>query len=73
MPDAVTTTHTQPRTDEQWRAEAIEHLRELEREIITRNSDLSEEEAIALADQISHEIIDDMAARGDITFERDLR
>ena len=74
MSNATTTTRTQSQPDETWRVEAIQHLRgELEEEIAARNSDLSAEDAIALADQISHEIIDDMAARGDITFEHDLR
>ena len=38
-----------------------------------RNGDLTEDQAIALADRIPHEIVDDLAARGDVTVERDRR
>lgn len=57
------------------RAEALANLRRLEQRIAdhNRDSDLTEEEAQALADGISHEIVDDLAARGVVTFERDRR
>ncbi len=56
---------------EKRRAEAREILRQLQAQAEALNSDLSEEESIAIAEEISHEIIDDMAARGEISFERD--
>lgn len=61
--------------EQKRRADALERLRRLEERIADRNrdSDLTEEEAVALADRISHEIIDDMAERGELTFERDRR
>jgi len=59
--------------EEKRRADALARLRDLGEPIAAanRSSDLSEEEAQALADRISHEIIDDMAARGVLSFERD--
>lgn len=73
MPDATTTTQTQPQADEQWRAEAIERLRQLAEEIAERNrdSDLTEDQIEAIAEEISREIIDDLVERGEISFERD--
>lgn len=75
MPDATTTTRTQPQADERWRAEAIENLRQLEQQIAERNrdSDLTEEQIEAIAEEISREIIDDLVERGEISFERDRR
>lgn len=60
--------------EEKMRAEALERLHRLEERIAARNlnQDLTEEEGIELAVRISRELIDDMAARGVITFERDL-
>jgi prevent-host-death family protein len=57
------------------RAEALANLRRLELRIADHNrgSDLTEEEAHALADAISHEIVDDLAGRGEVAFERDRR
>ncbi len=59
--------------EEKRRADALARLHELGERIASanRNSDLSEEEAIELADRVSHEMIDDMAARGVLSFERD--
>lgn len=59
--------------EEKRRADALAQLRQLHEDIAARNQDLSEEEAIELADRISHELIDRMAERGEITFERDQR
>ncbi len=59
--------------DQKHRADALEHLRRLHDRLATRNQDTTEEEAIAFADRLSHELIDDMAAREEITFERDRR
>jgi len=53
--------------------DALERLRALNERISARHRDReeTEEEVIAFADRLSHELIDDMAARGEITFERD--
>ncbi len=59
--------------DDRRRDEALAQLLALEESIAAQNHDITEEEAIAFADQLSHEMIDDMAVRGEITFERDLR
>ncbi len=62
--------------DRQRRADALERLRGLHERLATRNQDATAEEeegAIAFADRLSHELVDDMAARGEITFERDRR
>jgi prevent-host-death family protein len=61
------------RLREQERAAALEEFRQLGERIAAPNQDLTEEQAIALADEVAHEIIDDMAARGVISFERDRR
>ena len=62
-----------------WRAtrkrkEAIDRLRLLNQEIelANRDSDLTSEETIALADEIAHKAVDHMADRGLVSFERDL-
>ena len=53
------------------RTDALERLRRLHARTATRNQDLTEEEAIDIADRFSHELTDDAAARGAMTFERD--
>jgi prevent-host-death family protein len=53
------------------RAEALRRLERLAEETSRRNQDLTEEESIELAVQIGRELIDEMTARGDITFQRD--
>ncbi len=57
--------------EQQRRADALERLRQIHERVAARNQDMTEEEAITFADRLSHELIDDMAARGEITFERD--
>ncbi len=59
--------------DQKHRADALERLRRLHDRLATRNQDTTEEEAIDFGDRLSHELVDDMAARGEITFERDRR
>lgn len=63
--------------EEKMRAEALERLERLHERIAAHNAlhnaDLSEEEAQDLSVQISRELIDDLVARGEISFERDLR
>lgn len=56
---------------EKRRAEAREILRELQTQAEALNQDLSEEEAIALAEEISMAALQRMADRGEISFERD--
>jgi prevent-host-death family protein len=55
------------------RADALRDLRALRAEVQAQNQDLNQEEADEIANRFSREIIDDMAAEGKITFERDLR
>jgi prevent-host-death family protein len=59
--------------EQKRRADALERLHQLHERVEARNQDLDEEEAIEFAVKLGRELIDDMAARGDITFERDLR
>ena len=78
MPNAVTN-QAQPQadqdgaTDQERRTQALERLRRLEERIAARNQDLTEEQAEAIAEEIVSEIIDDLVARGEISFERDRR
>ena len=53
--------------------DALERLRRLHEGLSARNEGTSEEAAIAFADRLAHELIDGMAARGEISFERDRR
>lgn len=55
------------------RAEALSQLRALRADVRTRNQDLTKEHATALADRFSHDLIDDLATEGKVTFERDRR
>ena len=55
------------------RAEALRRITELQQRLALDNAGNSENEEIEFAERLSHELIDDMAARGEITFERDLR
>ena len=57
--------------EQKRRTDALEQLRALRRQVRARNQDLSAEEAMALADRFVHEVIDEMAAEGKLTFERD--
>jgi prevent-host-death family protein len=53
------------------RREALERLHRAKERVSARNRDLTEEQALALADRFVREVIDDMAAEGTLTFERD--
>ena len=57
--------------EQKRRAEALDRLRALQERQAERNTDLSEEDAMALADRFAHEMIDDLAAAGKLVFERD--
>jgi prevent-host-death family protein len=59
--------------EQKRRTEALEQLRRVQQRVAARNQDLTEEESIEFADRLSHELIDSMAERGEITFERDRR
>ncbi len=59
--------------EKQRRTDALERLRQLHHRVAARNQDLSEQTAIEIADRVSHELIDGLATRGEITFERDHR
>jgi len=45
----------------------------LRAEVCDANQDLSEDESVEIADRVSHELIDSLAERGAIIFERDQR
>jgi prevent-host-death family protein len=57
--------------DRRQRQEALAKLFELADTISARNRDLTEEQAIALADEIAHGAVDRLAEKGLVTFERD--
>jgi prevent-host-death family protein len=52
------------------RKEALERLRTLRESVRERNQDLTEEQAMEIADRFTREVIDEMAAEGKIKFER---
>ena len=57
--------------EQRRRADALERLRALQHRVSERNSDLSFDEAEAIAEDLSQEALRRMADRGDIAFERD--
>lgn len=57
--------------EQKRRADALSELRALRDEVQARNAALEEEEADALAERVSREIVDDLAASDAVTFERD--
>lgn len=59
--------------DLRGRKEALDQLFKLAETISARNQDLTEEQAIAIADEIAHEAVDRLADKGLVTFERDRR
>ncbi len=61
--------------EEKRRTDVLARLRALNEEIAAanRNSDLSEEEIDALAEEISQEAIARLVERGELTFQRDQR
>jgi prevent-host-death family protein len=59
--------------EQQRRRDALDRLRKLQSEVSNRNQDLTEAQALELADRFVREVIDEMAAEGKITFERDQR
>lgn len=59
--------------EQKRRADALDELRALRDAVRTRNASLGTDEAEALADRVSREIVDDLADAGAVTFERDER
>lgn len=59
--------------DQTRRADAMERLRRLQEVVSARNEDLTEEEAEALAQEITRQAMANMVARGDISYKRDRR
>ena len=57
--------------EQKRRTEALQRLRDLQGRVGARNQDLTEDDAIEIADRVSHELIDRLAESGTITFERD--
>lgn len=58
--------------EQQRRREALDTLRQLRAEVRARNQDIdTEEQALAIADRLVREVVDDMVTEGKITFERD--
>ena len=51
------------------REEAFARLRELARQISEQNANLTPEEADALADRFSHDLVEDLVAKGKVRFE----
>jgi hypothetical protein len=63
-----------PGLREQARRRALlEQLQAVKDRVSARNADLSEEQAMELADRLVRDTIDDMVAEGKIRFERDRR
>jgi prevent-host-death family protein len=59
--------------EQKRRADILDRLRTLARRLGERNPDLTDDEAMMLADRFSHDLIDDLAAEGTLRFERDRR
>lgn len=59
--------------EQKRRREALNELRALRAEVRGANQDLSDEDATEIANRVSHELIDRLGERGEITFERDQR
>jgi prevent-host-death family protein len=55
--------------EQKRREEALARLQQIAEEVQARNRDLTQEEADQLAEQITRETIDRMAAEGKITFK----
>ncbi len=55
------------------RMELLKQLRALREEVRAQNQDLTQEEAEEIANRMSREMIDHMAATGKLVFERDLK
>ena len=59
--------------EQKRRTDALAELRALRDEVRSRNASLGADEAEALADRVSREMVDDLAESGGVSFERDER
>jgi prevent-host-death family protein len=59
--------------EQQRREGLLKQLHALREEVRAQNQDLTQDEAEELANRISHDMIDHMAATGKVRFERDDR
>jgi len=57
--------------EEARRREALDRLRQARDQAIARNLDLSEKEIETSSDRFAHELIDDLASEGTLSFDRD--
>jgi prevent-host-death family protein len=57
--------------EQKRRADVLERFRALREQQAGLNADLTEDQAMELADRFAHEMIDDLAAEGKLVFERD--
>ena len=57
--------------EQKRRTEVMQRLRALQDRVAAQNQGLTEDEAIEIADGVSHELIDRLAESGTISFERD--
>lgn len=55
------------------RREVLQRLRTVKARVSARNRDLTEEQAMGLADRFTRDVIDELAAEGKLSFERDAR
>ncbi len=51
------------------RAQAVQELKKIAQEIGARNEEMSEDQALETADQISREAIDNLVRKGKVTFQ----
>lgn len=59
--------------EKQRRADLLDRFRTLREEVQSRNQELTEEQANELSVSFSREMIDDLVAEGNMSFERDMR
>ena len=57
--------------EQERRRKALDTLRALRTEVRAANRDTPEKDAAEIADHVSHELVDNLAAGGEIRFERD--
>ena len=56
--------------EQKRRGDALERMRQLQREVSARNADLAPEQVEELADRFSRDFVDDLAKEGKIKFEQ---
>ena len=55
--------------EQTWRREALGRLERLREAVSQRNRDLTEEQALALADRFAHDVVADMVREGDVRYQ----